>query len=199
MKTLFFATLFFCCTFAGFARQSKSDDWKQQGRHQVGVSWGIAPLGPLEYNFPGAVGDKVREDDSNTGAISAYYLYRASKVIAVGASYIYTGVKGHSNTLLQQTGNFHYKSRSHTILPQMQVNWLNRKRVTLYSRVGVGVRFEADAKTSNDSGAQTRSTTGYFAFQLSPIGIEVGRKFAGFAEIGLGTLGVGIVGVRYRF
>ena len=35
-------------------------------------------------------------------------------------------------------------------------------------------------------------------YQVSPIGIEVGRQIAGFVEVGFGHMGTAMAGIRYR-
>lgn len=79
---------------------------------------------------------------------------------------------------------------SFTILPQARFNWLNRDLVRMYSSVGLGLT----AGSFDDVSGVYRAT------QLVPVGITVGRRFFGFAEIGYGTLFIGgMFGVGYRF
>ena len=82
------------------------------------------------------------------------------------------------------------RGASVTILPQARFNWLNRDVVRMYSSVGLGVT----AGRFDDSSGVFRAT------QLVPVGITVGRRLFGFAEIGYGTLFIGgMFGVGYRF
>lgn len=42
-------------------------------------------------------------------------------------------------------------------------------------------------------------STTQFAFQVSPLGVEVGGRLAAFAEGGIGMSGSFVIGARYRF
>ena len=76
------------------------------------------------------------------------------------------------------------------LVPQARFNWVRRECVKMYSTIGLG--------------AMVGINDGEFgvlpAAQLTPVGIEVGRKLFGFGEIGLGMLHVGgQIGIGYRF
>jgi hypothetical protein len=47
-------------------------------------------------------------------------------------------------------------------------------------------------RTSSESARQ-------WAFQVSPIGVEIGGKVAAYAEAGIGTMGSLVAGLRFRF
>ena len=77
------------------------------------------------------------------------------------------------------------------IVPQARFNWVRRDLVKMYSSVGLGLMAGYDLY--KDFGALP-------AVQLSPIGIEVGRKVFGFCELGIGMLYTGaMAGVGFRF
>ena len=77
-----------------------------------------------------------------------------------------------------------------TVRPQARVSWIRKDIVKVYSSVGLGVRAgEFDGRDD-----------ALIAAQLVPIGINVGGRVFGFAELGFGTLYVGgMFGVGYRF
>lgn len=91
------------------------------------------------------------------------------------------------------------------ILPRAKFIYMNRPNVRLYGSIGVGLvkyigfdklrytyRTEYDLVFVDDTLCPT--------FQMSPIGIEVGRKLFGFAELGYGSMFNGIqAGIGYRF
>lgn len=60
-------------------------------------------------------------------------------------------------------------------------------------RLGAGASFSR-SEVGGESGKSTQ-----FAFQVSPVGVEVGGRVAAYAEAGIGTSGCLLVGVRYRF
>ena len=75
------------------------------------------------------------------------------------------------------------------VMPNVKWNWLNLKIVSFYTRVGAGASF-AKAKVGGQSDKST-----LFAFQVSPVGVEVGGRVAAYAEAGIGTSGSLLVGV----
>lgn len=73
-------------------------------------------------------------------------------------------------------------------LPQARFNYCNRKYMTMYSSIGVGV------------GYSTFDSMLFPAFQVVPVGLTVGRKVFGFVEICLGDVNLGAnAGIGYRF
>ena len=77
-----------------------------------------------------------------------------------------------------------------TLMPQARFNWIRKDIVKVYSSVGLGVR----------AGKFDDRDDALIAAQLVPIGINVGGRVFGFAELGFGTLYVGgMFGIGYRF
>ena len=77
-----------------------------------------------------------------------------------------------------------------TVLPQARFNWIKKEVVKVYSSVGAGVR----------AGSFDERADILIAGQLVPIGINVGNKVFGFAELGIGTVYIGgMFGIGYRF
>ncbi len=187
MKTVLFSALFFFCTFVGFAQQSKSDDWKSQGRHQVSLAAGFAPL---PWYGEKLVGGNNRRKDMHPVGFSIAYQYRAERLFDIGIVYGMTTKKE------EQTYSKKRDTR-HTGLLFGRFNYFQWKNGVLYGRIGGGIRVETSVHQLVDQ--KSREEEVKFAYQLSPIGVEVGRKLAGFAEFGYGSIGTAIVGVRYKF
>ena len=72
-----------------------------------------------------------------------------------------------------------------SIMPTVRFNWFYRDAVQLYSTVSVGVITDFDEV--------------YPWGDLTRVGCSFGRKFFGFAEVGMGTAGWLRAGVGYRF
>ena len=90
-------------------------------------------------------------------------------------------------------------------IPRAKFYYLNRPLVRLYGSIGLGVvkYFGFDKlkyiETSYDN-VEFKDETFDAAFQISPIGIEFGRRLFGFAEMGAGTMYAGFqFGMGYRF
>ena len=77
-----------------------------------------------------------------------------------------------------------------TVLPQARFTWVSRDIVRLYSSVGLGL---------TGGSFDDRSET-VIAAQAVPVGITVGKRLFGFAEVGIGTVYIGgMFGIGYRF
>lgn len=94
-----------------------------------------------------------------------------------------------------------------TLMPQAKFVYLNRPAVRLYGYLGVGlvkyIGFEVpDALDGNRylAGAYGGGNSVCAAVQVVPIGVEVGHRFFGFAEVGSGYMFTGLrAGFGYRF
>ena len=67
----------------------------------------------------------------------------------------------------------------------------------LIGSLRLGAQVVYSSNTQEVGGESDKSTQ--FAFQVSPVGVEVGGRVAAYAEAGIGTSGCLLVGVRYRF
>lgn len=81
-----------------------------------------------------------------------------------------------------------------TIMPLAEFYYLNKPKVKLYGNamVGLGIGSFKDSEGEITSGA-------FPSFQLNPIGVRVGRNYAGFAEIGAGAKGIFSAGFSAKF
>ena len=82
-------------------------------------------------------------------------------------------------------------------MPTAKFNWLNRNIITRYSKVAAGIYI--GSVSNGDVKDIDKSSAVGFAYQASPIGIEIGKQFAFFAETGLGFNGTVIAGFRAKF
>lgn len=72
-----------------------------------------------------------------------------------------------------------------SIMPTVRFDWFYREKVQLYSTVSIGVVTDFDEA--------------YPWGDLTLVGCSFGRKFFGFAEVGMGTAGWLRAGIGYRF
>jgi len=92
------------------------------------------------------------------------------------------------------------------LLPRAKFMYMNRKKVRLYGSLGAGlvkyVGFKELSYRYTDSDGSVRFEDNSFkgCCQISPIGVEFGRKTFGFAELGIGSLYAGFqAGIGYKF
>lgn len=160
-------------------------------RSEVSVSYGFAPVTDWIDAYSDILTGAVSGSDTDLtgwGAVTVGYSFRVIGSLRVGAQVVYSSnkqeIKGTSSEI---------KNRYWSLMPNVKWNWLNLKIVSFYTRVGAGATF-SKAKFGGQSDKST-----LFAFQVSPVGVEVGGRIAAYAEAGIGTSGSLLVGARYRF
>jgi hypothetical protein len=133
----------------------------------------------------------------STGAFSFEYQYRPKKWVSVGGSVSYerTTCDLFSKNLDIDAGNI--INNYYTVMATARFNYLSKKIITLYSRVGIGYTLWLEY-INGDNQYQDQSD-GFVAFQLTPIGIRIGTKVGGFFEAGFGSEGMVAAGVSFRF
>ncbi len=163
-------------------------------RHEIAVGGSIEP-GHISFEYGW---------DNDTGEISydnawwLSYTYNFTKLFALGFSVTYDGYTNEAyNGPNQPSPRWH----EYYITPMFtgRVSWLNRPIVRLYSSAGFGIAFNSEGWYKSDSnGFHFRRCR--FAWEATPIGISVGKKLYGYAELGIGTVyNIGCLGIGYRF
>lgn len=86
-----------------------------------------------------------------------------------------------------------------SLVPEVNITYHPGKLVTIYGTYGLGICFAREKLTSDATGGSVVESDLYGNFQLSPLGIRVGRRWSGFAEVGYGYKGVLTAGAVYAF
>ncbi len=153
-------------------------------------------------------------DWKDTPSISAEYFYHVNKTIGIGAVGAFTGMSrdmyitytnlNNNETVKEKTGRA--AKQFYTIMPTVKIDWLRKKNVGLYSKIGAGMTLIHETQKDDEKSGMKGEKTDYsknsvmFNFQVSAIGVEVGSpKFRGFAELGYGEQGIALIGLRYKF
>jgi len=148
-------------------------------------------------------------DMDHLGAFFATYTRRLTKVIGIGATYCFDPRILNYSTNGWGTNNFpeygqpvcRLNQSSHTLMFHLKINWLNTKYVNLYSKTGIGCMAWSYHLTEYQPDLYEivmPSNHFDYAYQITPIGIEVGTKqYAGFLQIGYGMEGMIGIGFRY--
>lgn len=201
MKKLFTVIcLAFLCSSTIFA-QKKSNEPKEElyvfeyQSNEVSAGYGFAPAMQWIGGFDNILLDKTIGSSSTWGAVNISYLYRPYEYLTFGGSYSFTGLRReivfNNRYVGELIGNIH------VIMPVLKSNWYKNNILTLYSKVAAGVAIGMlDYQTD---GTKASATEVEFAFQASPLGVEIGRKVAFFAEFGFGYQGTVIAGIRCKF
>lgn len=123
--------------------------------------------------------------DNAWGALTAGVNFKIAPKLMVGGTYTFS-----SASYKHGEGNAYY----HVIMANVRYDYWRNSIVNLYAHGALG------ACITHASGFNDWSTNkGYVAFQVSPLGAEVGlgRSAAIFGELGYGAQGLLQVGFRY--
>lgn len=132
---------------------------------------------------------------ATTPALTAQYQYRFNKWFWLGGMVSYQGTYFQRNNSFTEEKIGISRKHSITIMPAVRFSWVNKKIVTLYSGVALGVSFMFSL---NEPGNYSQFQP-YIAFQITGVGVEVGKKWYGFAEVGAGFKGIVCAGFGFRF
>jgi hypothetical protein len=198
MKKLFLLVAVALLTVTNVSAQNDSRDSK----HEVAVSYGSLSNSDwlnIFENVLGAIFGEKYEDDTFLGPIGLEYFYHVKPWLGVGAITTYGQLTQNAYKSEEKVGkksNYYF-----TVLPAFKFDWLRGDVVGLYSKLGAGVTLRREIREFDGDRAEhnTDKTDFHFNWQVSLIGIEVGKSLRGFAEGGFGEQGVLMLGLRYKF
>lgn len=184
-------------------------------------------LSEVEMSDP-ALGNIETSNRKSVGSFSAQYTHRKGRIFSYGAILAFERttmdcnvVRRKQQGLMKPAGSqsqseiissYKHGELANTyisIMPMFRLNWKETKKIAIYSKAALGFTLIGDSYSNTsgegttgiysvDAGA-TSAKRRYVAYQISPLGLIVGSKACGFAEIGYGTLGIAQVGFLYRF
>lgn len=134
------------------------------------------------------------------GVLGVGYSRQLNKTIGVGAAFSYEGL---SVKLSDNTGSIKPLAADlYVISNTARFNWFRTKNdvFAMYSKVSLGVGL-VHGVLMKDTADEISRTFPFFAPQLSPICLEVGKGFSGFIESGVGLPDIlyAHFGIRARF
>ncbi|MEG0648012.1 MAG: hypothetical protein RR471_12705 [Bacteroides sp.] len=187
--------------------KSKAADWTEL-QHEISLSYGALPVFDLLNYYENHFSNKsvnFYDDKGKFGSFNVSYLFYPDEMVGFGVIYSYTNSDKYIMDKTNSIGNL--SNSFHSIMPSVKVNWYNYDYITLYSRINIGITIATaeanyfdESKITEKEDPYIRNTeiTPFFMYQVSPIGIEVGRAIAGFVEVGFGHMGTAMIGLRYR-
>jgi len=92
-----------------------------------------------------------------------------------------------------------YRVRTVGLLPQFHYFWKQSRMLNLYSGLGLGLNFTSYDNSGNVWIDRFQDSYVGLSVQATAIGVRYGDKYAGFAELGLGTLGLIRIGFSAGF
>ncbi len=169
----------------------------QEERNELAISYGAGTRNNWEGLAANVVGAFAGTTTTleYTGSFSMQYFRYLTPKIAVGGIATYEHADGtvETNVLDYKTSETE-KHNYFTVMPAAKFMWFNKTSVGMYSKLAAGAMIDY-TKADKESDTST-----YFAFQASAIGIEAGNaRVRGFAELGYGTLGLLVAGIKATF
>lgn len=147
--------------------------------------------------------DTYRSATHTTGTFHLAYTYRVAKWCAVGGMVSYVGFFDKTyDRVTNECVGFH-DTHYFNLMPMARFSWFNRPCVTMYSGVSAGVAVAYDHNyleaidmyaALDDVGINIG-----LAAQATLFGVQAGRKWYGFAEVGIGTRSFLTAGFGYHF
>ena len=179
-------------------------DTIRSNKNEFSFGYGVKPSSSFRFS----PGQHYYPLEEHVGAIYATYTRRLTKVIGIGVSACFDPIRlnYHDRVNGESTLICKVNENSLSLIPHLKINWLNTKYVNLYSKVApLGIRYCTyqqeeyypdlyEIQKPFDSFADRID----YAYQITPIGIEVGTKqYAGFLQVGIGMEGIICIGFRY--
>ena len=177
-------------------------DTVRSNKNEFSIGYGVYPASSL--NFTGAA--HFHPETDHLGAFFATYTYRINRLIGIGVTFCHNPIHFTYSDLVngENTVICSVSENSFSIIPHLKLNWLNTKHVNLYSKVAIGgihyVTYQQEEYYPNlyEITPYDVNTILLDAFQITPVGIEIGTKqYAGFLQIGDGMEGMICIGFRY--
>lgn len=147
----------------------------------------------MENNSPNAQNVPEGHITGSLGTISVGFNYEITPWLELNIPFVYSHNTGRQEfRQVSQTGQ---KDNWFTILPNLRINWVRNNWLSVYTRAGVGF----GVGTRWVSVDQDQSTKAIFAYQISPVGVEMGKgRFCFFVEGGYGFTGAVTTGIKLK-
>ncbi|MDO5321385.1 MAG: hypothetical protein Q4F39_03265 [Bacteroidia bacterium] len=148
----------------------------------------------------------------STGSINLEYNRRFTKVFSLGLAVAYESGSAHVDGTgsafgTTQSGTADISMKALSTMLNLRFFWFNKPHVSMYSKVAGGASFILDMDTKSSASEVKQkfddalaSVSVMPAIQVSPVCIDFGGEAVrGYVELGIGTQGCVLGGVRYRF
>ena len=159
-------------------------------RHEISVSYGrLSNMELYGYgleqlaNVMAAVTGLNKTHVVSMGTVGFSYFYRLSNMVSLG----FMGAYMHffDENMAEPRSYYRYG----TALAGVKIHWYERDWFRTYSMFAVGALYR------NDPAVKGFRVAG----QASFLGMEVGKRFCGFLDLGVGDMGVATAGLRVKF
>lgn len=141
-----------------------------------------------------------------TPTFSFSYHYRLKKFLWIGATVNFTEFyANYFDRLTDKRTREYVRETFLDFMPDIRFSYLNRKHVTLYSALSVGIilgNYSRNVENDNDRNRMfyPNKLSIYYSYQITALGIKAGAKgWFGDLELGIGNKGFVSAGFGYEF
>ena len=205
MKKTIFALAALIC-FLAIPKAQAQMYYKQYHPNEISASYGVSLLGSALngiINKADLVSGLIGDDDyvaiksgGTKGVLNLGYSYQINKTVSIGMA---VGMNRMSVNLEDKTGKLTAGAANiYTLMATGKFDWFRTSSdiFGMYSKLGLGVMaMHGELVEDKTLSGTLWLPTGH----LSLIGLEVGRGFSGFMELGVGMQGIAQFGIRARF
>lgn len=202
MKRLFVSILIISSLLLCGQAKAQNLYYKQIHPNEISTSYGFSVLSTFGSVVIGSLsnlldltGGEISVKPGGTyGVINLGYSYQLNKTISIGGGLAFNRL---SVDLKDNTGKISPAAVNiWTIMSTGKFDWFRTRSdmFGMYSKVGLGIMAVGGSLME-----ELHKTIWLPTGQLSLIGLEVGRGFSGFMELGFGNQGIAQLGVRARF
>lgn len=202
MKRLFVSILIISSLLLCGQAKAQNLYYKQIHPNEISTSYGFSVLstfgsvviGSLSNLLDLTEGEISVKPGGTYGVINLGYSYQLNKTISIGGGLAFNRL---SVDLKDNTGKISPAAVNiWTIMSTGKFDWFRTRSdmFGMYSKVGLGIMAVGGSLME-----ELHKTIWLPTGQLSLIGLEVGRGFSGFMELGFGNQGIAQLGVRARF
>lgn len=191
--------LFFCSLFLFFSFTSYSQ--RQQVSAGVGIASstqildGFLEVGSNLFTF-GFFDTPRITNTRNIGEIRVSYAYFPQERWSFGGTLSYN--HSDSDVFYKEDKIGDRNNNFYTLAAETSFSFLNKEKVKLYALLGAGVTYASITETSYDPSETSDFSGALFNFHVTPLGIQIGNKWGGFAEAGFGYRGIVSAGMFYN-
>lgn len=176
----------------------------QAQKNEINVSYGLVSTNSFSEIFAESIlegftgGLHSFKNFKSSGSINLDYYRAISKNLKVGGALVYEQVS--RDSYFDKKFNGKTETNYISVMPQIKFLYIAKPAFELYSGLAAGASLRYEEYNSTDQGVKSQKESDiFFAFQANLLGIRVGKKLAGFAELGFGNKGILNAGISYRF
>ena len=201
MKKSAITLIFLVCFYGSYAttRDSTKTFYKNEISTFAGfVAWEqyFAIVGEGIFNFSSVIDTGFQINRKIIHPIGLSYKHYFTKMWCITSSFSYARTyQNHNYT--NPIYSFKKYDNIFSLMVGAECHYYNSKIVSLYSGLSIGGFIWQNKVVNIDE--TNKTIDGFIAFQVNAFGIRVGKRIAGFAEIGFGNSGIINGGLSIKF